>query len=88
MRIILDEIWGQDRGLNQLSGDAVEPDQLAWLHDIGLGQPLRPAQGPGGAEVEWWKLGSMVCWGMLVFSSECSVDSIYDEIPLALSKTL
>ena len=46
--------------LEKLSGDAVEPDQLAWLHDIGLGQPLRPAQGPAGAEVEWWKLGSMV----------------------------
>ena len=60
--------------LEKLSGDdAVEPDQLAWLHDIGLGQPLRPAQGPAGAEVEWWKLGSMVCWGVLVFSSECSV---------------
>ena len=46
--------------LEKLSGDAVEPDQLAWLHDIGLSQPLRPAQGPGGAEVEWWKLGNMV----------------------------
>ena len=46
--------------LDKLSCDAVEPDQLAQLHDIGLSQPLRPAEGPGGAEVEWWKLGSMV----------------------------
>ena len=48
--------------LEKLSGDAVEPDQLAQLHDIhvGLSQPLRPAQEPGGAEVEWWKLRSMV----------------------------
>jgi len=46
--------------LEKLSDDAAEPDQLAQLHDIGLSQPLRPAQGPGGAEVEWWKLGSMV----------------------------
>jgi len=46
--------------LEKLSGDAVEPDQLAQLHDLGLSQPLRPAQIPGGAEVEWWKLGSMV----------------------------
>ena len=46
--------------LEKLSGDAVEPDQLAQLHDIGLSQPLRPAQGPGGAEVEWWKLRIMV----------------------------
>ena len=59
--------------LEKLSSDAVEPDRLARLHDIGLSQPLRPAQGPAGAEVEWWKLGSMVCWGVLVFSSECSV---------------
>ena len=48
--------------LEKLSRDAVEPDQLAQLHDIGLSQPLRPAQGPGGAEVEWWKLGNMVLW--------------------------
>ena len=48
--------------LDKLSCDAVEPDQLAQLHDIGLSQPLRPAQGPGGAEVEWWKLGNMVLW--------------------------
>ena len=48
--------------LEKLSDDAVEPDQLAQLHYIGLSQPLRPAQGPGGAEVEWWKLGSMVQW--------------------------
>ena len=47
--------------LEKLSGDAVEPDQLVRLHDIGLSQPLQPAQGPGGAEVEWWKLGSMWC---------------------------
>ena len=53
--------------LEKLSGDAVEPDQLARLHDIGLSQLLRPAQGPAGAEVEWWKLGSMVLWGVLVF---------------------
>ena len=46
--------------LEKLSGDAVEPDQLAQLHEIGLSQPLRPAQGPGGAEVGWWKLGSIV----------------------------
>ena len=47
--------------LDKLSCDAVKPDQLAQLHDIGLCQPLRPALGPGGAEVEWWnKLGSMV----------------------------
>ena len=46
--------------LEKLSGDAVEPDQLAQLHEIGLSQPLRPAQGPGGAEVEWWKLGNIV----------------------------
>ena len=46
--------------LDKLSCDAVEPDQLAQLHDIGLSQLLRPVQGPGGAEVEWWKLGSMV----------------------------
>ena len=46
--------------LDKLSCDAVKPDQLAQLHDIGLSQPLRPAQGPGGAEVEWWKLGNMV----------------------------
>ena len=48
--------------LDKLSCDAVEPDQLAQLHDIGLSQPLRPAQVPGGAEVEWWKLGNMVLW--------------------------
>ena len=48
--------------LEKQSDDAVEPDQLAQLHDIGLSQPLRPAQGPGGAEVEWWKLGNMVLW--------------------------
>ena len=48
--------------LDKLSCDAVEPDQLAQLHDIGLSQSLRPAQGPGGAEVEWWKLGNMVLW--------------------------
>ena len=48
--------------LEKLSGDAVEPDQLAQLHGIrvGLSQPLRPAQRPGGAEVEWRKLESMV----------------------------
>jgi len=46
--------------LEKLRDDTVEPDQLAQLHYIGLSQPLRPAQGPGGAEVEWWKLGSMV----------------------------
>ena len=46
--------------LEKLSDDAVEPDQLAQLHDIGLSQPLRPAQGPGGAEVECWEQGSMV----------------------------
>ena len=46
--------------LEKLSGDAVEPDQLAQLRDTGLSQPLQPAQGPEGAEVEWWKLGSMV----------------------------
>ena len=47
--------------LDKLSCDAVEPDQLAQLHDIGPSQPPRPAQGPGGAEViEWWKLGNMV----------------------------
>ena len=46
--------------LEKLSGDAVEPDQLAQLHGIGLSQPLRPAQGPGGAEIEMWKLRSMV----------------------------
>ena len=50
--------------LDKLSCDAVEPDQLTQLHDIGLSQPLRPAQGPGGAEVEWWKLGNMV-YGVL-----------------------
>ena len=48
--------------LDKLSCDTVVPDQLAQLHDIGLSQPLRPAQGPGGAEVEWWKLGNMVLW--------------------------
>jgi len=53
--------------LDKLSCDAVKPDQLAQLHDIGLSQPLRPAQGPGGAEVEWWKLGNMVL-GVLVAS--------------------
>ena len=46
--------------LDKLSCDAVKLDQLAQLHDIGLSQPLRPAQGPGRAEVEWWKLGNMV----------------------------
>ena len=50
--------------LDKLSCDAAEPDQLAQLHDmhicIGLSQPLRPVQGPGGAEVEWWKLESLV----------------------------
>ena len=51
--------------LDKLSGDAVELDQLAQLHDISLSQPLRPAQELGGAEVEWWKLGSMVL-GVLV----------------------
>ena len=63
--------------LEKLSGDAVEPDQLARLHDIhvciGLSKPLRPAQGPAGAEVEWWKLWEAWCCGVLVFSSECSV---------------
>ena len=56
--------------LKRLSGDAVELDHLAKLHDmhIGLSQPLRPAQGPGGAEVEWWKLGS------LVLGRACSID--------------
>ena len=49
--------------LEKLSDDAVEPDQLAQLHDIGLSKPLRPAQGPGEAEVEWWKLGAW-CWGV------------------------
>ena len=53
--------------LEKLSGDAVEPDQLARLHDIGLSQPLRPAQGPAGAEVEWWKLGSMVLGRACIF---------------------
>ena len=53
--------------LEKLSGDAVEPDQLARLHNIGLSQPLRPAQGPAGAEVEWWKLGSMVLGRALYF---------------------
>ena len=39
--------------LEKLSGDAVEPNQLARLHDIhvGLSQPPQPAQGPAGAEV-------------------------------------
>ena len=46
--------------LEKLSCDAVKPDQLAQVYDIGLSQPLRPAQGPGGAEVEWWKLGNIV----------------------------
>ena len=46
--------------LEKLSDDAVKPDQVAQLHSICLSQPLRPAQGPGGAAVEWWKLGSMV----------------------------
>ena len=46
--------------LDKLSCDAVEPDQLAQLHDIDLSQPLRLAQGSGGAEVEWWKLESLV----------------------------
>ena len=46
--------------LEKLSDDTVEPDQLAQLYDIGLSQLLRPAQGPGEAEVEWWKLESMV----------------------------
>ena len=46
--------------LEKLSGDAVEPDQLAQLHEIGLSQPLRPAQGSEGAEVECWELGSML----------------------------
>ena len=46
--------------LDKLSCDAIEPDQLAQLHDTGLSQLLRPAQGPGGAEVEWWKLESLV----------------------------
>ena len=54
--------------LEKLSGDAVEPDQLAQLHYIGLSQPLRPAQGPGGAEVEWWKLGNME------LGSACSIE--------------
>ena len=55
--------------LEKLSGDAVEPDQLVRLHDIyiGLSQPLRPAQGPAGAEVEWWKLGSMVLGRACIF---------------------
>ena len=55
--------------LEKLSDDAVEPDQLAQLHDIGLSQLLRPAQGPGGAEVEWWKLESMV------LGHACSIES-------------
>ena len=55
--------------LEKLSDDAVEPDQLAQLHDIGLSQLLRPAQGPGGAEVEWWKLESMV------LGRACSIES-------------
>ena len=46
--------------LEKLSGDAIEPDQLTQLDAICLSQPLRSAQGPGGAEVEWRKLGSMV----------------------------
>ena len=50
--------------LDKLSCDAVEPDQPAQLHDKGLIQPLRPAQGPGGAEVEWWKLESLVNGGI------------------------
>ena len=54
--------------LDKLSCDAVEPDQLAQLHDIGLSQPLQPAQGPAGAEVEWWKLGNMV------FGRACSIE--------------
>ena len=58
--------------LDKLSCEAVEPDQLAQLHDIGLSQPLRPAQGPGGAEVEWWKLESLVL-GLLASSAlECA----------------
>ena len=56
--------------LDKLSCDAVEPDQFARLHDIGLNQPMRPAQGPGGAEVEWWKLGIMV-FGR-AYSIECA----------------
>ena len=55
--------------LDKLSCDAVKLDQLAQLHDIGLSQPLRPAQGPGGAEVERWKLGNMV------LGRACSIDA-------------
>ena len=54
--------------LDKLSCDAVEPDQLSQLHDVGLSQLLRPAQGPGGAEVEWWKLES------LVLGRACSIE--------------
>ena len=53
--------------LEKLSGDAVEPEQLARLHEIVLSQPLRPAQGSAGAEVEWWKLGSMVLGRACIF---------------------
>ena len=55
--------------LDKLSCDAVKLYQLAQLHEIGLSQPLRPAQGPGGAEVEWWKLGNMV------LGRACSIDA-------------
>jgi len=55
-----------------MSGGAVETDQLAQLHSIGLSQPLRPGQGPGGAEVEWWKLGSMVLGRACRSSIECA----------------
>ena len=59
--------------LDNLSCDAVEPDQLAQLHDMGLSQPLRPAQGPGGVEVEWWKLWSLVLG--VVLGRACSIES-------------
>ena len=67
--------------LEKLSGDAVEPEQLAQLHGIGLSQPLRPAQRPGGAEVEWWKLGSMVLGAgrACIVASICFEGSVYAE---------
>ena len=60
--------------LDKLSGDAVEPDQLAQLHDIGRSQPLRPgAEASGGSWGKW-------CWGGVLVASIVFKSNFYADI--------
>ena len=61
---------------DKLSCDAVEPDQLAQLHDIGLIFVIRCSRMDGSSGLP----RSMVFVFLL--------DSVYDEIPMARSKAL